>query len=151
MPSTVAVIASAIALSACGNETHENKPRPPVPVDVTVSLARDQVHISPAIVSILGKPQMNISQNANAPRNQSNPKAPQAVRVTIANLLPVKNKLFLEGAVDRSISVTPSGSANFTVALPTGVYRLSSPLSRKTALLAVGRSRESSASDVLTP
>jgi hypothetical protein len=57
----------------------------------------------------------------------------------------------LEGPVNRVYPMPPSSPASFTAGLKTGIYRLSSPASSDTALLAVGPSRISSANDVLTP
>lgn len=151
MPSTVAAIAAAFALSACGNTTHENEPRPPVPLDVMVTVSRDAVNVTPEVIAVRGKYQMNISQNEGAAVSQSNPNSPQAVRITVANLTPVKARLFLQGPVDKEIAITGDGPTSFTAALPTGIYRMSSPISRQNALLAVGRNRNSSATDVLTP
>jgi hypothetical protein len=151
MPSTVAVVAAAIALSACGNSSHPNEPRPPVPTTLTVTINPSEVHISPERLGFPGEQQQNISQNDNAAPVKANPKAPFAVRGAIANLTRVNTRLILEGPVDKTIPITASGSANFTAALPTGIYRLSSPVSLGTTLLTVGRTRNSSATDVLTP
>jgi len=151
MPSTVAVVAAAIALSACGNSSHPNEPRPPVPTTLTVTIGRDAVDVSPERLGFPGERQQNISQNANAPQVEADRKAPFTVRGSIANLTRVNTELVLEGPVNRTVPITGSGSANFTAALPTGIYRLSSPASTGRTLITVGRSRNSSATDVLTP
>ena len=94
---------------------------------------------------------MNISQNDDSPQNQADQKAPAVVAVTISNLTARKTELILEGPVDQTVPVTASGPGSFQRALPTGIYRLSSPASSGTARFAVGPSRVSASSDLLTP
>ncbi|MBX5440674.1 MAG: hypothetical protein IRZ32_04005 [Solirubrobacteraceae bacterium] len=44
-----AAVAAPLALSGCGDDDgHANRPRPPAPIVVTASVARDEVSVSPA-------------------------------------------------------------------------------------------------------
>ena len=69
----------------------------------------------------------------------------------IANLTDRATVLRMQGEVSRTVALTPGGSGSFMMALPTGIYRFSSPASSDTALLNVGPSRVSSGGDLLLP
>ncbi|MBK5233781.1 MAG: hypothetical protein JJE13_12480 [Thermoleophilia bacterium] len=146
-----AVLAAGVVLSACGSETHENNPRPPVPPVVSISISDDTIEVSPLAVGVPGKRPVNINQNQLATEGQANPKAPAVVAVAISNLTNRNTELILEGPVERSEPLTATGSGSFQAALPTGIYRFSSPASSGTARFAVGPSRVSASGDLLTP
>lgn len=138
-------------LSACGSESHPNDPRPPVPTVVSVSVGDNEILVTPEIVGRPGEVPVNISQNENSPINQGDREAPAVVAVAISNLTNRDTKLVLEGPVDFEATLTANGSGSFNRALPTGIYRLSSPASTGTKRFAVGPSRVSSSGDLLTP
>lgn len=138
-------------LSACGSESHKNDPRPPVPTVVSVSVADNEILVNPEIVGRPGEIPVNIDQNRNSPINQGDPKAPAVVSVAISNLTNRDTKLILEGPASFEEPLTANGSGSFQRALPTGIYRLSSPASTGTKRFAVGPSRVSSSGDLLTP
>lgn len=146
-----AVLAAGVFLSACGAESHPNDPRPPLPQVLSVSIADDEILVSPEIVSLPGRRPVNISQNADAPINQADQKAPAVVQFAISNLTSRNTRMVVEGPVDTAQVMTANGSGGFRKALPTGIYRISSPASSGTVRFAVGRSRVSSNSDLLTP
>jgi hypothetical protein len=146
-----AVVAAGALLSACGSETHPNDPRPPIPQVLNVTIADDEILVSPEILNRPGHDPMNISQNEDAPVNQADQDAPAVVDVAISNLTSQDTEMVIEGPVEAEQSLTPSGSGSLRTALPTGIYRVSSPASSATKRFAVGRSRVSSNSDLLTP
>jgi hypothetical protein len=123
---------------------------------VSVSVGEDQIEATAAEGSGVGEPgarQPYLNQNANAPQNQADRAAPAVVNVAIANLTGRATELVMEGpeGVNRTVPLTPGGSGSFNMALPTGIYRFSSPASSGTARLNVGNSRVSSGGDVLLP
>jgi hypothetical protein len=126
-------------------------PRPPVPQVLSISIADDEILVSPEIISLPGRKPVNISQNKNAPMNQADQDAPAVVEVAISNLTSRNTRMILEGPVDTAQIMTPNGSGSFRKALPTGIYRVSSPASSGTTRFAVGRSRVSSNGDLPTP
>jgi len=146
-----AVLAAGVALSACGAETHPNDPRPPVPPVLSISISDDTIEVSPEALGVPGKVPVNISQNRDAPQNQGNRKAPAVVQVAISNLTNRNTELVLEGPVERSEALTATGSGSFQEAMPTGIYRVSSPASSGTARFVMGPSRVSASGDLLTP
>lgn len=153
---TLAALAACAVLAGCGNSTHENDPRPPVPTVVSVSVSEDEIQATAAEGGGVGEPgarQPYLNQNANAPQNQADREAPAVVNVAIANLTGRATELVMEGTsgVSRTVPLTPGGSGSFNMALPTGVYRFTSPASSGTGRLVVGRSRVSSGGDVLLP
>lgn len=148
---TTAVLAAGVALTACGATTHENNPRPPVPTVLSVSISNDVIEVSPKVLGVPGKRPVNVSQNRNATFSQANRKRPAVVAVAISNLTDRNTRMVLEGPTDRSEPLTGSGSGSFRAALPTGIYRISSPASSGTARFVVGPSRVSASGDLLTP
>jgi hypothetical protein len=147
-------LAFCAALAGCGASTHENDPRPPVPTAVSISVSADTIDADAAEGSGVGEPgarQPYLNQNRNAPQNQADRKAAAVVSFAVANLTDRPTTLFMQGPVSRRLALTPGGSGSFGMALPTGIYLLSSPASSGTARLSVGRSRVSSGGDVLLP
>jgi len=122
-----------------------------VPQVLSVSIADDEILVSPEVVSLPGRRPVNISQNENAPINQADRKAPAVVQFAISNLTSRNTRMIVEGPVEASQVMTAEGSGGFRKALPTGIYRISSPASSGTVRFAVGRSRVSSNGDLLTP
>jgi hypothetical protein len=148
---TTAVLAAGVLLSACGAETHPNGQRPPIPPVVSVTLNEESIEVSPEAVGVPGESPVNINQNNLAPENQADPDTPLVVQVAISNLVPKNTRLILEGPAEAEEVLTASGSGGFNKALPTGIYRFSSPASAGTARLLVGPSRVSASGDLLTP
>jgi len=149
--SATAVLAAGLLLAACGSKSHENAPRQPLAQVVSVAVGPETIEVSPEIAGLPGRRPVNISQNADAPINQADPDADAVIQFAIANLIPRDTELILEGPVEAVEALTASGSGSFNKALPTGIYRLSSPDSTDTARFAVGPSRVSSNSDLLSP
>ncbi len=151
---TVGLLAASVAFTGCGASTHENNPRPPVPTVVSISVGADEIGAKPAegnAVGIARVRQPYLNQNANAPQNQADRKVPAVVNLAIANLTDQATKLVIEGPVERVVPLTANGSGSLNLAMPTGIYRISSPASSDTTLLAVGPSRVSSGGDLLLP
>lgn len=147
---TVLLAAGAI-VAGCGSESHENEPRPPIPAVVSVTVAADEINLAPEAAGEPGERGPYLNQNRNAPENQADQDAPLVVNVAVANLTRKDTVLRLEGPVGHVQRLVGSGSAAFTMALPTGAYRLSSPASTGTTRMEVGDSRISSSGDVLIP
>ena len=149
-----ALLAACAVFVGCGNSTHENNPRPPVPTVVSVAVGEESIEAKAAMGPGVGEPgprQPYVNQNANAPQNQADRGAPAVVNFAIANLTNRATTLRMQGPVDRRVVLTPSGSASFGMALPTGIYFFSSPASSGVGRLTVGRSRVSSGGDLLLP
>lgn len=125
-----------------------------MPTVVSVIVNDDSIEAKPAMGIGVGEPgarQPYVNQNDNAPQNQADRAAPAVVNFAIANLTDRATTLRMQGPVERRIVLTPSGSASFNIALPTGIYLFSSPASSGTGRLTVGRSRVSSGGDLLLP
>lgn len=147
----VALLVAAALFSGCSAKSHVNDPRPPIPVVVGVSVAENKIEVGPEAVGLPGERQANVNQNQGAPQNQAERGVPLVVQFNLSNTTSVPGKVFLDGAVQRVEPLTANGSGSFQAGLPTGVYLLSSNLSRGTARLVVGPSRVSSSGDLLTP
>lgn len=141
---------AALLLAGCG-KVHENEPRPPIPAVISVTVGDGKIDVSPDAVGEPGERGPYLNQNANAPENQADRRAPLVARFAVANLTRKNTRLVVEGPAGHRTPLVASGSADFTMAMPTGVYRLSSPASSGSTRLAVGRSRISSGGDVLIP
>lgn len=152
---TAAVLVTACAaIAGCGNSTHPNDPRPPVPTVVSISVGEDSIDAEAAAGTGVGEPgarQPYLNQNRNAPQNQSDRKAPAVVNFAIANLTGEATTLRMQGPVEKEVVLTPGGSGSFNIALPTGIYLFTSPASSGDARLTVGPSRVSSGGDLLLP
>lgn len=146
-----ALLAAGAIVAGCGAKSHENEPRPPIPSTVTVTVGADRVDVSPEASGEPGERGPYLNQNRNAPQNQADRDAPLVVNFAVANLTREDTELVIEGPEGRVEPLVGSGSAAFNMALPTGIYRLSSPASSDTTRITVGRSRISSGGDVLIP
>ena len=154
MVTAAILVAACAAIAGCGASTHENEPRPPVPTVVSISVFDDKIDATTAAGPGVGEPdarQPYLNQNRTAPQNQADRKAPAVVNFAIANQTNKATVLNMQGEVNRRVVLTPSGSASFNMALPTGIYLLSSPASTGSTRLNVGRSRVSSGGDLLLP
>ena len=136
---------SAIALAGCGSsKTFANRPRPPVPINLTVYISNARVSVSPRAVG--AGPVVFIVTN-------------QAVR---AESLAVQRKGGA-GSIANTGPINPQGTAQVTVNLPRGVYTVATPSAGATeaaraeaspiqsATLVIGRRRESASNQLLQP
>jgi hypothetical protein len=145
------VLAAGALLAGCTAESHENEPRPPLAQVISVAVSDEGIEVAPRVVDFPGQLPLNINQNANAPVSQSDPDQGAVVNFRISNQTRRNAPLVLEGPVEQVVRMTPSAPTQFQTALEPGIYRLSSPASAGTGRFVVGRSRISSANDVLTP
>lgn len=144
------LVGATLCLAGCGN-VHENEPRPPIPAVISVTVGDQAIDVSPVTSGAPGERGATLNQNRNAPENQTGRKAPLVVRIAVANLTPKNTVLSVDGPASHTEKLVGSGSASFQMALPAGVYRLSSPASPGTVRFNVGSSRISSSGDVLIP
>lgn len=141
----------ALALAGCEAETRENLPRPPIPTTVSVYVSDGEVLVSPERIAVPGVRPVNITQNANAQLGQAREVADATVDFRIANQVGRPGTLLIEGPAERVARLPGTGTTSFQMALPTGIYRLSSPVAGASTRLSVGPSRVSSGTSVLTP
>ena len=144
-------LSAAIALAGCSADEESRLPRPPVPIPVSVAIDEEGVRLFPEQVAIPGQRPVNLNQNANAGIGQAGQVKDATVVFTVSNQTNTAARLFVEGPVGRGEIVPPGGTTDFQMALPTGIYRVSTPASPGTSRLTVGRSRVSSGTSVLTP
>lgn len=146
------IAASAVlVLSGCSADEEARMPRPPVPIPVSVALDDEGTRITPERIAIPGQRPVNINQNANAAIGQARQVDDATTVFTVSNQTTSPKRLFIEGPVERVEPVPAGGTADFQMALPTGIYRLSTPDAAGTSRLTVGPSRVSSGTSVLTP
>jgi hypothetical protein len=143
--------AAALSLAGCSADDEGRLPRPPIPIPISVAVDEDEVRISPDRVAIPGQRPVNINQNANAAIGQARQVEDATVVFTVSNRLDRPARLFVEGPAERVEPIASGGTADFQMALPTGIYRLSAPGVSGTGRLTVGPSRVSSGTSVLTP
>ena len=143
--------AGALALSGCEAEMPENLPRPPIPTTVSVFVSDGEVLVSPERIAVPGARPINITQNANAQLGQAREIEDATVDFRIANQIGRPVSLLIEGPARRLARLPGIGTTSFQMALPTGIYRLSSPAAGASTRLSVGPSRVSSGTSVLTP
>jgi hypothetical protein len=146
----MAVVATSV-LVGCSANDEERLPRPPVPIPVSVAIDEDGVRVSPDRIAIPGQVPVNLNQNANAGIGQARQVEDATVIVTVSNQTSAPERLVLEGPVGRTEPIPSGGTTDFQIALPTGIYRLSSNGGSGTDRLSVGPSRVSSGTSVLTP
>jgi hypothetical protein len=142
---------AAIALAGCSTNDEERLPRPPIPTPVSVAIDDQGVRVSPERIAVPGQRPVNINQNANAAIGQARQVEDATTILTVSNQVDRPARLVIEGPVERTEIIPPTGTTSFQVALPTGIYRLSSPRGPETSRLTVGPSRVSSGTSVLTP
>lgn len=122
-------LVTALALAGCGRDDFKNDPRPPVPAEVSVKIAKDGVAISPKEFGA------------------------GLVNFTIANLTTDPGTLAIHGPVDASSDeIPPTGTGTIRVDMRTGSYEASvtgiavAPFGFK-----VGPERASGQNDLLLP
>ena len=140
-----ALLVATAAIAGCGSSTHENEPRPPVPTVVSISVGRTRStpRRPSAAESASRGPASRTSTRTGPPPEPGRSQGPGRRELRDREPdRPGHSSSHGRGQPDRGL--TPGGSGSFMMALPTGIYRFSSPASSDTALLNVGPSRVSS-------
>jgi hypothetical protein len=124
-----ALVVVAVVVAGCGRDDFENNPRPPVPAEVSVKIARDGVAVSP---KEFGAGLANF---------------------TIANLTTKPGTLAIDGPVDADSDEIPAaGTGTIKVAMKTGSYEASvSGIAVRPFSFTVGPERPSGQNDLLLP
>lgn len=151
---TLGGILLALPLAGCGAEEHANDPRPPIPIEVTVSLTEDKVSAQPAEVGVGGENKQAVSQNEGAENPDFESDTPLNVIFTVANLTEFDTRLEIQGPKQATSElIVGNGTTRFEVSLPTGDYRIgAADLPNATeADFSVGSERISSQNDLLLP
>jgi hypothetical protein len=122
-------LVAALIVIGCGRDDFENDPRPPVPAEVSVKIARSGVGISP---SEFGAGLVNF---------------------TIANLTQTPGTLAISGPVDADSNEIPPGSAEtLKVEMKSGSYEASvSGIAVRPFSFTVGPQRPSGQNELLLP
>jgi hypothetical protein len=124
-----AALVTALALAGCGRNDFKNDPRPPVPAEVSVKIAKDGVAVSPKEFGA------------------------GLVNFTIANLTTDPGTLAIHGPVDASTTeIPPTGTDSLRVDMKTGSYEASvSGAAVRPFSFKVGPERPSAQNDLLLP
>jgi hypothetical protein len=119
----------AFAFSGCGRKDFKNDPRPPVPAEVTVKIAKDGVAVSPKEFGA------------------------GLVNFTVANLTDQTGSLAIHGPVNaESPPIPPAGALTFKVEMKTGRYEASvNGIAVNPFGFTVGAERPSGQNDLLLP
>ena len=147
------VLALAFFAAGCGSEDHPNDPRPPLAVEVTVSISENRISVEPGTVGF-GDSDQPMSQNRDEPQAQLDSSRPLTVSFTVSNLTSYDTPLRIEGPMTETTNKVVAGSANsFKVELPTGEYSISAAEVPGTpeAPFSIGPKRPSSQNDLLLP
>jgi hypothetical protein len=134
----IALLAAAVLVSlasGCGGGDFKNKPRPPVPIELTGVIQPDKVTVSP------------------------NSFGAGPVLITISNQTPDAHTVTLEGETvkERVGPVNPQDTATIQKALPEGTFEVRAgstvavPKEIQPAVLKVGRARSNSNNRLLLP
>jgi hypothetical protein len=128
---SIAVVVAALALLAagCGRDDFKNDPRPPVPLEVTVSIEDEGVAVSPAGFGA------------------------GLVNFTISNLTKEPASLEFIGPTDvTSQEIPPAGNAILKTTMEEGNYEIVSSIEdSRPASVKVGPERESGQDELLLP
>lgn len=126
--------AAVTALAACGDDDFENRPRPPVPIELTGVITEERVTVSPNRIGA------------------------GPVVITISNQDEEAHTVALvgEGVSERVGPINPEGTASIQKTLPTGRFRVransgGSEGSIRPATIVVGEERESASDELLLP
>jgi hypothetical protein len=124
-----AALVTALLVAGCGRNDFKNDPRPPVPAEVSVKIAKDGVAVSPKEFGA------------------------GLVNFTIANLTTKPGTLAIRGPVDAaSTEIPPAGTDTVKVAMQTGSYEASvSGIAVRPFSFTVGPERQSGQNDLLLP
>jgi hypothetical protein len=120
---------AALIVTGCGRNDFKNDPRPPVPAEVAVKIAKSGVGVSPKEFGA------------------------GLVNLTVANLTDTPGSLAIHGPVDASSDEIPPGSAvTLKVQMKTGSYEASvDGLAVRPFSFTVGPDRASGQNDLLLP
>lgn len=153
LPWALVALALALFVAGCGAEDHPNDPRPPVAVEVTISITEDRVSIQPSDIGY-GDSDQPMSQNEREPQEDLGSGRPLTVSFTVSNLTDFDTPLQIEGPVsETSGPVIADSPGSFKFDLPTGEYFVAAtgiPGSPE-AGLSIGPKRPSSQNDLLLP
>lgn len=124
-----AALVAALVVAGCGRDDFKNDPRPPIPAEVSVKIAKDGVVVSP------------------------NEFGAGIVNFTIANLTTEPGTLAIQGPVDADSSeIPPTGTGTIKVEMKTGSYEASvSGFAARPFSFTVGPERASGQNDLLLP
>ena len=124
-----AALVTALAVAGCGQDDFKNDPRPPIPAEVSVKIAKDGVAVSPKEFGA------------------------GLVNFTIANLTTEPGTLAIQGPIDADSSeIPPAGTDTVKVELKTGSYEASvSGVAARPFSFTVGPERPSGQNDLLLP
>jgi hypothetical protein len=124
-----AALVTALAVAGCGEDDFANDPRPPVPAEVSVKIAKDGVGVSPREFGA------------------------GLVNFTIANLTRTAGTLAINGPVDaNSQEIPPAGTETIKLDMKTGSYEATvSGLAVAPFNFTVGPERPSGQNDLLLP
>jgi hypothetical protein len=132
---TAALLAASGLVAACGDEDFANRPRPPVPIELTGVIQEDAVTVSPSNVGA------------------------GPIVITISNQTKRNRMITLEGEAirERRGPVPPLGTATIERTLTPGSYevragtRVAVPREIQPAELRIGKRRANSNSELLLP
>ena len=124
-----AALVTALVVAGCGQDDFKNDPRPPIPAEVSVKIAKDGVAVSPKEFGA------------------------GLVNFTIANLTTEPGTFAIQGPVDADSSeIPPAGTDTVKVELKTGSYEASvSGVAARPFSFTVGPERPSGQNDLLLP
>ena len=124
-----AALVTALVVAGCGQDAFKNDPRPPIPAEVSVKIAKDGVAVSPREFGA------------------------GLVNFTIANLTTEPGTFAIQGPVDADSSeIPPAGTDTVKVELKTGSYEASvSGVAARPFSFTVGPERPSGQNDLLLP
>ncbi len=124
-----AALVTALVVAGCGRDDFKNDPRPPIPAEVSVKIAKDGVAVSPKEFGA------------------------GIVNFTIANLTTEPGTLAIQGPVDADSSeIPPTGTGTIKVDMKTGSYEASvSGIAARPFSFTVGPERPSGQNDLLLP
>jgi hypothetical protein len=131
----VLMAGAAVLVAGCGGEDFENRPRPPVPVELTGVIQEDQVTVSPSKVGA------------------------GPILITISNQTEAAHTVTLEGeSVREQVGpVNPLDTTTIQRTLKQGTYEVRAGSRRavereiEAATLTIGRPRKSSSDELLLP
>ncbi len=129
LPFIAAAVVTGLILAGCGRNDFKNDPRPPIPAEVSVKIAKDGVGVSPREFGA------------------------GLVNFTIANLTTEPGTLAIQGPVDASSEeIVPAGTGTIKVDMKPGSYEASvSGVSARPFSFTVGPERPSGQNELLLP
>lgn len=124
-----AALVTALVVAGCGRDDFKNDPRPPIPAEVSVKIAKDGVAVSPKEFGA------------------------GIVNFTIANLTTEPGTLAIQGPVTADSSeIPPTGTDTIKVDMKTGSYEASvTGFAARPFSFTVGPERASGQNDLLLP